>query len=77
MEGGEGGREALRHTDRPVLVSELQRLLLVLFHLGLQLAHRVLELGVLPEKAPIAGSLLSGAPRGACGAWAAPTLGRR
>lgn len=77
VEGGKGVREALRPTDRPVLVAELQRLLLVLFHLGLQLPHGVLELGVLPEEAPLTGSLLSGALRGACGAWAAPTLGRR
>lgn len=77
VEGGKGGREALRPADRPALVAELQRLLLVLFHLGLQLPHRVLELGVLPEEAPLAGSLLSGALRGACGARAVPALGRR
>lgn len=46
--------------DPPVLVAELQRLLLVLFHLRPQSLHRVLELGVLlPEAATLGGTLLS------------------
>ena len=50
----EGGK--LGASDRPALVAELQRLLLVLFHLGLQPLHCLLELRVLlPEAASLAG----------------------
>lgn len=50
-EGGKLGASA-----RPAPVAELQRLLLVLFHLGLQPLHCLLELRVLlPEAASLAG----------------------
>lgn len=74
----EGGREARGRADPPALVAELQRLLLVLFHLGPQPPHRVLELRVLlPEAASLAGTLLADARRGARWARTASILGRR
>lgn len=77
--GSRGGREGgAGPADAPALVAELQRLLLVLFHLGPQPPHRVLELRVLlPEAAPLAGTLLSDARRGARWLRAACILRRR
>lgn len=75
--GREGGK-VWDPADPPALVSELQRLLLVLFHLLPQLPQGVLELRVLLEEAPLAaGRMLRGALRGASRAWAAPLLERR
>ena len=76
--GSEGGRGARRPGDPPALIAELQRLLLVLFHLGPQPLHSVLELRVLlPEAARLARTRLRGALRGAGLARAAPILGRK
>lgn len=75
-----GRGEKPRPADLPALVAELQRLLPVLFHLGLQPPRCFLELRVvLPEAASLAGLVLGGAlaRRGARLARTGPLLGRK